>query len=309
MSMPDLIPDSEGAGRFLPWVVAVMVFFAALAGAAALALHQATGTWHNDMANTVTVEIPPRKAEVNDKASSVARAGLDQARLAAVVDALRATAGVTEVRPLAAAEMAKLLQPWLGNSGPGGLLGGLLGDLPLPQLIDVRLSDTGPADLALLARRLAKIDAGIRIDDHQIWLGKLIRLSQSLQWMMAACLAMICFATCSVVIFGTRAAFAAHLEVVKLLHVMGARDSYIARLFQWRALTMGLKGGLIGLAVTAAALFALSRLAADLEGPLFGDLALSPTALLALATLPLLAAGLTALTARRTVLYELSRLP
>jgi hypothetical protein len=56
-------------------------------------------------------------------------------------------------------------------------------------------------------------------------------------------------------------------------------------------------------------LFALSRLAADLEGPLFGDLALSPLALLALATLPLLAAGLTALTARRTVLYELSRLP
>ncbi len=311
--MPDLIPDSEGAGRFLPWVVAVMVFFAALAGAAALALHQATGTWHNDLANTVTVEIPPQNPVANDKANHPTRTEPDRAHpgavLAAVLDALQATAGITEVRPLAAAEIAKLLQPWLGNSGVGGLLGGLLGDLPLPQLIDVRLSDARPADLALLAKRLAKIDPGIRIDDHQIWLGKLIRLSQSLQWMMAACLAMICFATCSVVIFGTRAAFAAHLEVVKLLHVMGARDSYIARLFQRRALTMGLKGGLIGLAVTAAALFALSRLAADLEGPLFGDLALSPTALLALATLPLLAAGLTALTARRTVLYELSRLP
>ncbi|MBT3372761.1 MAG: cell division protein [Rhodospirillaceae bacterium] len=308
-----MIPDSEGAGRFLPWVVAVMVFFAALAGAAALALHQATGTWHNDLANTVTVEIPPQNPVANDKANHPTRTEPDRAHpgavLAAVLDALQATAGITEVRPLAAAEIAKLLQPWLGNSGVGGLLGGLLGDLPLPQLIDVRLSDARPADLALLAKRLAKIDPGIRIDDHQIWLGKLIRLSQSLQWMMAACLAMICFATCSVVIFGTRAAFAAHLEVVKLLHVMGARDSYIARLFQRRALTMGLKGGLIGLAVTAAALFALSRLAADLEGPLFGDLALSPTALLALATLPLLAAGLTALTARRTVLYELSRLP
>ena len=307
--MPDLIPDSEGAGRFLPWVVAVMVFFAALAGAAALALHQATGSWHNDLANTVTVEIPPQNPKADDKARHAVRSGPDQTRPAAVmdavVDALRATAGVTEVRPLTAAEIAKLLQPWLGNSGPGGLLR----SLPLPQLIDVRLSETGPAGLALLAKRLAKIDPGIRIDDHQIWLGKLIRLSQSLQWMMAACLAMICFATCSVVIFGTRAAFAAHLEVVKLLHVMGARDSYIARLFQWRALNMGLTGGLIGLAVTAAALFALSRLAADLEGPLFGDLALSPLALLALAILPLLAAGLTALTARRTVLFELSRLP
>ena len=44
MTGPDLIPDSEGASRFLPWVVAVMVFFAALAGAVGLTLHQATGT-------------------------------------------------------------------------------------------------------------------------------------------------------------------------------------------------------------------------------------------------------------------------
>ena len=62
MTRPDLIPDSEGAGRFLPWVVAVMVFFAALAGAAGSALHQATGAWRNDLTNTVTVEIPPLEA-------------------------------------------------------------------------------------------------------------------------------------------------------------------------------------------------------------------------------------------------------
>ena len=288
MAGPDLIPDSEGAGRFLPWVVAVMVFFAALAGAAGLALHQATGTWRNDMANTITVEISPEKDS--------------QARLAAVTKTLSETAGVDDVRPLAVAEIAKLLQPWLGQSN-------LIGELPLPQLIDVRLSPGQPADLLMLAKRLAAIGPGIRIDDHQIWLGKLIRLSQSLQWMMLACLAMICFATCSVVIFGTRAAFAAHLEVVKLLHVMGARDGYIARLFLWRAMVMGLKGGLIGLAVTATALFALSRLAADLEGPLFGNLTLTPPGLFALATLPLLAALLTALTARHTVLRELSRMP
>jgi len=96
---------------------------------------------------------------------------------------------------------------------------------------------------------------------------------------------------------------------VKLLHIMGARDGYIARLFLWRAMSMGLKGGLIGLAATAAALFALSRLAADLEGPLLGNLALSPLGLLSLASLPFLAALLTALTARRTVLRELSRMP
>ena len=53
MTGPDLIPDSEGASRFLPWVVAVMVFFAALAGAVGLTLHQATGTWRDDLANKI----------------------------------------------------------------------------------------------------------------------------------------------------------------------------------------------------------------------------------------------------------------
>jgi cell division transport system permease protein len=292
MTGPDLIPDSDGAGRFLPWVVAVMVFFAALAGAAGLALHQATGTWRNDLANTITIEVPPGQ---NGQAK-------DRALVATVVAALRQTDGIALVRPLGVGEIAKLLQPWLGS-------GGLIEDLPLPHLIDVRFSPDGPADLALLAKRLAGIGDGIRIDDHQLWLGKLIRLSQSLQWMMLACLAMICFATCAVVIFGTRAAFTAHLEVVKLLHVMGAQDGYIARLFLWRAMTMGLKGGLIGLAVTAMALYALSRLAADLEGPLFGNMSLTPLGLLALAVLPLVAALLTALTARHTVLRELSRMP
>jgi cell division transport system permease protein len=220
----------------------------------------------------------------------------------AVTAALRQTAGIAQVRPLPVSEIAALLQPWLGG-------GDLINELPLPRLIDVRLSPDEPADLALLAKRLAAIGPGIRIDDHQIWLGKLIRLSRSLQWMMLACLAMICFATCAVVIFGTRAAFTAHLEVVKLLHVMGARDGYIARLFLWRALTMGLKGGLIGLGVTAMALYTLSRLAADLEGPLFGNLTLTPLGLLALACLPLVAALLTALAARYTVLRELSRMP
>ena len=97
MAQPDLIPDSEGAGRFLPWVVAVMVFFAALAGAAAPALHQATGTWHNDLANTVTVEIPPQNPVANDKANHPTRTEPDRAHpgaaLAAVLDALQATAG------------------------------------------------------------------------------------------------------------------------------------------------------------------------------------------------------------------------
>ena len=88
----------------------------------------------------------------------------------------------------------------------------------------------------------------------------------------------------------------------------GARDDYIARLFLWRAMTTGLKGGFIGLAVSALALYSLSSFAGDLEGPLLDNLTLSPLDLLLLSSLPFLAALLTALTARHTVLRELSRI-
>ena len=125
---------------------------------------------------------------------------------------------------------------------------------------------------------------------------------------MIACLAMTCFATSTVVIFGTRSAFATHLKVVELLHVMGAHDGYIAHLFLWQAMVMGLKGGFMGLAMTAAAVFFLLQLAGDLEDTVLVNLFLTPQGLLMLATLPFLAGLLTAITARQTVLRELSRI-
>ena len=223
---PDLIPDSQGAGRFLPWVVAVMVFFAALAGFVGLVLHQATTTWRHNLANNITVEISQSAGTNEFKGKDI------NIKIAAVTQELSNTPGVIGIHLLDDMDIAKLLQPWLGS-------GEILSELPLPYLIDVKLSPDRPPHLSKLKKRLNAIGPGIQIDDHKIQLGKLVRLSQSFQWIMIACFAMTCFATSAVVIFGTRSAFATHLKVVELLHVMGAPDGYIARLFLLRAMVMG----------------------------------------------------------------------
>ena len=291
----NLIPDSQGPSRFLPWVVAVMVFFAALAGFVGLVLNQATGNWRDDLANTITVEIGHR-AETNYLKNKDTKL-----KITAVTQALSDTPGVIEVRLLDNSEIAELLRPWLGG-------GNFVSELPIPYFIDVKLSPDLPPNLLQLEKRLNAIGPSIKIDDHKIHLEKLVQLSRSLQLMIIVCLAMICFATSAVVIFGTRSTFIAHFEVVELLNVMGARDGYIARLFLWRAMVMGLKGGFIGLAVTATALFFLLRLAGDLGGAFLDNLFLPPQGLLMLAVLPFWAALLTAVTARQTVLRELSRI-
>lgn len=41
----------------------------------------------------------------------------------------------------------------------------------------------------------------------------------------------------------TQAALEIHREVIEILHIIGARDTYIATQFQLQALRMGLQGG------------------------------------------------------------------
>ena len=133
MTGPDLIPDSEGAGRFLPWVVAVMVFFAALAGAIGLILHKATGDWRDDLSNKITVEILPNPGTTETKGQDTS------VLITAVTKALQDTPGIIKVRQLDKTEIVKLLEPWLGGEN-------IIAELPLPHLIDVELSP----DLSLI---------------------------------------------------------------------------------------------------------------------------------------------------------------
>jgi cell division transport system permease protein len=66
-------------------------------------------------------------------------------------------------------------------------------------------------------------------------------------------------ATVLSVVFATRAAIATNRPVIEVLHLIGAKDSFIARHFQEHFLQLGLKGGLIG-GGSAIALFALAEL-------------------------------------------------
>ena len=58
----DIPFDRDGSGRFLPWLIALMVYLAALASSGALALDGALERWDRGLAGTLTVELPPAQA-------------------------------------------------------------------------------------------------------------------------------------------------------------------------------------------------------------------------------------------------------
>ncbi len=281
--------EMDASRRTLPWLIAVMVYLAALALAGALALDAAVGRWGQGLSGTLTVQIAPEE-------------GADvEARVAAASELLRAWEGVARVTPLSRQELAALLEPWLGP-------GNLSPELPVPRLIDIRLEPGAELDLEALSRRLAEAVPGAHLDDHEVWLERVIRLTRSVQLVAAAIVVLIAGAAIAIVVFTTRAGLAVHHDVIEVLHLIGARDAYIANQFQTHALILGLRGGFIGLGLAALTLVVLGRIAGTLEGAFLPGLVLGATGWAALAAMPLVAGLIATLTARTTVLRALARM-
>jgi cell division transport system permease protein len=120
---------------------------------------------------------------------------------------------------------------------------------------------------------------------------------------------LIGIAAAATVVFATRTGLAVHQGAIEVLHIIGARDTYIARQFQVRAMSLALRGGLLGLILATMTLALLAGIAGNLEGPLLPQLAVTPSLWGGLAALPLAAALIATLTARITVVRTLSRLP
>jgi cell division transport system permease protein len=227
---------------------------------------------------------------------------LTEARLKAAAEAVAKEYGVKAVRPLDKKQTLALLEPWLGSSD-------VIKDLPLPRLIDVTIDPDLSLDLAAMNERIAAIVPGTSVDDHRVWLSRLIKLSRTVEALAVFTVLLIGAVTSATIVYATRTSMAVHKETIEVLHLIGAHDDYIARQFADRAFGLGLLGGFLGMAFTVPTLSAIGWAARRLEGGFLPHIGLSIVGFIILAILPGLAALLVMMTARLTVHRTLARLP
>jgi cell division transport system permease protein len=115
-------------------------------------------------------------------------------------------------------------------------------------------------------------------------------------------------ATAIMTVVSTRMALAVHQDVVELLHMMGARDSFIGVLFQVQALKVGLIGGIAGAALAAGTLFGLEQAAKHLDAAVLIDLRPAASDYVAVVALAVVTALIAMVTARFAALRALRRL-
>jgi cell division transport system permease protein len=286
----DLPLDRDQLSRFLPWLIAFMVFLSVLAVAGMLVLNATASKWDRGVRGTMTVQVVP----TDDQAK-------DEARLNEVLIVLATSPEIERYDALDDSRLIRLLEPWVGTAASSG-------ELPLPRLIDVELKISARLSAAELNSRITEKVNGVNIDDHRVWLDHLVRLIETFEALAMVVLLFIVLATVGTIVFTTRTGLSIHREAIEVLHLIGAHDSYIARQFARRALGLGLSGGVVGLLLAVPTLWGLAHLARSLDDRLLPDIGFGPMHWGLLAALPVGVSLVAMVTAKITVMRSLERM-
>lgn len=271
----DVVPPSGWTATMTIFTSAAMAFLAVFALALSVSAGRLAQGWSDALAQSATVRLS-------------APAGQEAAQRERVVAILGTTPGIAAVRVLDAAETRRLLEPWFGPDLP-------IEDLPIPQLIEIDETPQG-FDAEGLRLRLAAEAPGAVLDDHTRWQKPLAEAAGRLRSLGWLSLALIAAVTGAMIALAAQAALAANERVIRVLRLIGARDSYIARAFVRRFTLRALGGAVAGTAAGLAMVAALP--AAEAQGGLLSGIGFRGVGwLLPLAIVPL--AGIVAFAATR----------
>lgn len=288
----DLPLSRDPSTKLLPWIVGLMVYLATLALAGALLLSGLLADWNQGLSSKITVQVMPLGEETGEET---------QARVTEAIRTLLRTPGIAEAESIPIAEIAAMLEPWLGAAAH-------VMELPLPRLIDVTLEKDRSPDIEELSKRLAEKVPGATLDDHQFWRGQLFKLVRSLEVLAALVVGLVALAAIAVVVFATRGGLAVHREIIEVLHLIGAHDEYVADQFQRHAWRNCLRGGVVAGAFGVATLVGLRHLAEQLDPALLPTIEVEPWQWGTLILVPIIASLIAMWTARRTVMRALARM-
>jgi cell division transport system permease protein len=286
-SAAPLLPREDAREAALFFVVCALCFLAALSGLVARSAYAAADTWTDRVTGQITIRV---RGTEEDTVRAVGLA--------------KAIPGIVSARALPREEAEELLRPWLGAAG-------VPADLPLPHLIAAEATPQasgagGAGDKLSTALRQAGLN--VTVDDHVVWSADVKRATDSAGLVALIAVGLLGATAIAVIAFATHATLLARRDIVELLHLSGAKDSFISNLFEQRFLMLGVQAGAVGalLALGAAAFILFVVKQSDQSIWLLPQLSLSLADGLILGLAPLIAGAAAMFAAKVTVLRSLS---
>lgn len=287
--------QDDNSNIFLQVMVCIAVFLSGVSLAGVLAVNAMLNSWNESILGALTVQIMP--VVESNKDAGIAETLRQQSK---AVEFLEQWPGVESATPLSDKGLKKLIQPWLGD-------GIEVSDLPVPRLIDVKIKKDIPIDFTNLSRSLAKVAPLASIDNHKIWLDKLVKFADSLRLLAFVVLILVIVVTSGAIFYCTQTSLGLHRYVIEILHLMGAKDTYVAQQYARKTAFLGFMGGIYGLVLTVPTIFIISGFAKQIEGGIISETSLSVVDWGIIGSLPVFSAFMAMMTAYYTVKHTLTR--
>jgi len=281
---------------FLKIMISISVFLFAVTLSGVLAINSMLVNWNASILGSITVQIIP--ANEADKQKARDDTIIQEQRAVAMLEAMPEARKVT---PLNDEQLQRLLRPWLGDDVD-------IEELPMPRLIDVKLKPGAEINFKILAEKLATVAPQASLDNHKLWLNKLINFAAGLKMLALAVLLLVICVTSGAIFYTTQTSLGLHKDVIEILHLMGAKDTYIAQQYSRRTAWLGFLGGIIGVLTAIPVVFLIAHLAGQIEGGIISEARLSGGAWATILSLPLFSALVAMQTAYYTVKRTLERM-
>lgn len=242
----------EGRRGPMPWIIAIILFLTILSAAAALALGHALSQMRGELAGGYTIQLVEADAAKRD------------AQVEALKALLAKDAHVDHFSIVPRAQLRKQLEPWIG--------GALAQDeLPIPALIDVTVKQgTAQQQIATMTTAIRQVAPSARVDAHQSYLAPVEETMRVMMWLAVALVVLMMFVTGAVVTLAMRSAHETHRPTIDIMHLLGATDIQVARLFQRRMAFDALFGGAVALIAALPLLWLLGNRISAAQSELLG---------------------------------------
>ena len=210
----DFLFTKDATRFYFPWMCWLMVFISTFICGGGMLLYNSLTGWQRGVSESLTVQINTYDEDGRDRGELVLQ-DVEKA-----LSILRTTPGVIGASVLSDAQMNDLMAPWVGADVA-------ITALPVPKLIDVAIDADNPPFLEQLKADLSAHVPGATMDSHRIWLAELVKISNHILKLILFVLILLAATTGFTVAYTTRSTLKIHEAVIKLVHMMGAKDLYI----------------------------------------------------------------------------------
>lgn len=289
------IPFAQDSSRyFLPWISMLMIFIASLTLAGGLTAYRALSHWKANVSGAMTVQIPV--VDVKGEAKNPENLALE---IEQTLTVLRTSPGILGAKVLEEDQMRRLMTPWLGEQAD-------VENLPLPKVIDVSVDTNNPPQTDLIKSELADQVPSAVLDTHRVWLDSLITMAKGFMKLTIFILGLLILTTAFTVIYSAKTSLSVHKKVVRLVHMMGANDFYIAWQYAVRVFKLTFLGGFGGLCLAFPVILGVGYFFETITSDF--NCALDTIGLVGLICMPILFGVLSFITTLQTVLSSLKRM-